>query len=394
MKVQVVSPWYPDYASPYSGVFVQKQVEALRVAGHDVYVDVPQIFPAPPGPIPETVTSSMRALGSRSLNSLYNTVDSVTYVPTPVPTRSGHKGRAEAMALSVGMLSELSPRDADITHAHLGLPTAWAISAHIGDRPLVVTEHQSTLASVLDEPPAARAYEDVIRHSDAFICVSEHLRGQLASALGDWVEERVLIVPNIVDLAEIPFRSRPHPAFRSWIYVGGLVGHKGVQELVLAFTAYKKQYDQGATLTLVGEGQLRRWIEAFAVAKGISGSINLAGAVEHRELGRLFDDADVMVHLSPAETFGIAPLEAIGAGLPVVSIRNQGAFDTWGDFEARVGTLLDIGTDPSRVADAVARLRDTGGDLDPETARRLVEERYSPNVVAEQLTAIYERVRR
>lgn len=394
MKVQVVSPWYPDYASPYSGVFVKKQVEALGVAGHEVYVDVPQIFPAPPGPIPETVTSSMKALGSRSLSSLFNTIDSVTYVPTPVPTRSGHKGRAEAMALSLGMLSELSPRDADITHAHLGLPTGWAMSGHIGERPLVVTEHQSTLAAVLEEPPAAKAYEEVIRHSDAFICVSEHLRDQLASALGDWVEDQVLVVPNIVDLAEIPFRSRPDPVFRSWIYVGGLVGHKGVQELLLAFAAYKRRHDPTATLTLVGEGQLRKWIETFAIAKEINESVTLVGAVEHRDLGRLFDHADVMVHLSPAETFGIAPLEAIGAGLPVVSMRNQGATDTWGDFEAQVGSLLDLGTEPSRVADAVARLRDNGDALDPESARRMVEERYSPTAIADQLVTIYGQVTR
>ena len=56
MRVGFVTPWYPDYASRYSGIFVQKQVEAVIRAGADVSVEVPTIFPAPAGPIPEHVT--------------------------------------------------------------------------------------------------------------------------------------------------------------------------------------------------------------------------------------------------------------------------------------------------------------------------------------------------
>ncbi|MGH3650095.1 MAG: glycosyltransferase [Acidimicrobiia bacterium] len=392
MRVRVVSPWYPDYASAYSGVFVEKQVAALREAGHEVFVDVPHIFPAPPGPIPAAVTQAIRSLAGRSLDAMYASWDGVTWVPTPVPSRGGHLGRAEAMGGALGTFRDFRPETADLVHAHLGMPTGWAVSQLIGDRPLVVTEHQSTLSSVLAEPRSAHGYREVLRRADAFICVSDNLRTQIAETLGDWVKERIEVVPNIVDLTGITFVERPDPTFQSWIYVGGLVAHKGVQTLMKAFAEYVSDHDPHATLTLVGDGPLRKWIETFAASKGLGRSVELAGPVEHVQLGHYLGKADLMVHLSPAETFGIAPLEAIGAGLPVVSLRNGGALDNWGDIEAQCGSLLDLSSGPEQVAGAVAQLRDAADRLDPVYGRRVVEERFSAPVVARRLSDIYERV--
>jgi len=394
MKVRFVSPWYPDYAHIHSGIFVAKQVEALRDTGLDVTVDVPQIFPAPPGPIPAAVTRAMKDLAEISLDAMFAERDGVTYVPTPVPTRGGPMGRAEAMKVSLSLLAGFRADTADVDHAHLGMPTAWAV-AHSGDGvPLVVTEHQSTLAAVLSEPPAADAYAEVIRRAAAFICVSPHLRAQIADALGEWVLEHIEIVPNIVDLEHIPFRDRTKLDFSAWVYVGGLMPHKGVQHLLRTFAAYVKTHDDRAQLRLVGDGPLRGWIETFASTRGIAKSVHLAGSVEHERLGTHLDESDVMVHLSPAETFGIAPLEGIGAGLPVIALRNDGSLGTWGDIEEKCGKMLPLEASPGEIADAVDRLRDDPSRLDAAYGRQTVIDRFSPEIVASHLTEIYQRVLR
>lgn len=392
MKIRFISPWYPDYANVHSGIFVAKQVEALSEAGQDVTVDVPQIFPAPPGPIPNTVTRAMEELAEISLDAMFATKGGVTYLPTPVPTRGGPMGRAEAMRLSLSLLAGLRPGSADVDHAHLGMPTAWAV-AHSGNGvPLVVTEHQSTLGAVLAEPAAAEAYADVIRRSSAFICVSPHLRTQIADALGDWVLEHIEIVPNIVDLEGIPFRERSPTTFSSWVYVGGLMPHKGVQDLLRAFADYVRRHDSKAQLRLVGDGPLRGWIETYASTRAISDSVHLIGSVEHERLGIHLEESDVMVHLSPAETFGIAPLEGIGAGLPVVALRNEGSVGTWGDIEEQCGKMLPLEASPDEIADAIAELRDGPEGLNGAVGRQAVIDRFSPQIVATRLTDIYERV--
>lgn len=394
MRIRFVSPWYPDYARVHSGIFVAKQVAAIRRGGHEVTVDVPQIFPAPAGPIPLAVTNAMRALAAKSREAMFASVDGVTYVPTPVPSRGGPMGRARAMSDSLSMIAEIRHEAPDVIHAHLGIPTAWAVSQTDHNVPLVVTEHQSTLGAVFAEPPAARAYSEVVSRADAFICVSEHLRDQIVDAIGDWARERIQVVPNIVDLTEIPFQERSRPEFSSWIYVGGLMAHKGIQTLLRVFAEYHARYDHDARLTVVGDGPLRGWIEEFATVRGFSDSVRLAGSVPHDQLGGYLARADVMVHLSPAETFGIAPLEAIGSGLPVVSLRNAGAVNTWGDIEQQCGLLVPMEASPAEIADAISNLGRSTARLDPEMGRQAIVDRYSPGVVAAQLIEIYSGVLR
>lgn len=392
MRVRLVSPWYPDYGAVHSGIFVAKQVAALRDLGLDVFVDVPQIFPAPPGPIPDAVTNAMRSLAAKSMDAMFSSSDGVTYVPTPVPARGGPMGRAEAMTSSLSLLQDHRQEDAEVVHAHVGMPAAWAVARTIGDRPLVVTEHWSGLSEILEDPVMAAAYSELLERANAFVCVSEHLREEITRALGERASEKIAVVPNIVDLTDIAFRPPPDPQFRSWIYVGGLMHHKGVQALLESFHVYVRDHEQSARLTLVGDGPLRDWIGQFAASHGLGDAVTLAGSVEHTALGRYLEQADVMVHLSQAETFGIASLEGIGAGLPVVSLRNMGSVGAWGDIAEKCGTLLDLDATPTQVADAVAELRDSPGRLDPAVGREAVEARFSAETVATRLRSTYRSV--
>ena len=389
MRVRVVTPWYPDYVSPYSGIFVQKQVSALESLGVVVDVEYPHIFPAPPDAIPVEVWESLRALASADPGAAFSTEGNVTWIPAPVPSRSGSLGRAEAFARAISIKREFLPGSVDVTHAHLGIPTGLAL-LELGDSPLVVTEHQSTLGRVFGQPGAKDAYRRTIEAADAFFCVSEHLRQQIMGALGSEYGSRVGVIPNIVDLADIPFRERGTALGRHWIYVGTLALHKGIEAVLRSFRLFHKSVDKTARLALVGAGPHRPWVERFVAANGLGEFVDIHGAQTHRRVGALLDEADVMVHLSPSETFGIATLEAIGAGLPVVSVRNGGAENAWGEIEVKVGRLLPAGCTQMDVVNAVVDLRERWETLDPIGGRDLVDRLYSPSVVAQRLTEVYE----
>jgi glycosyltransferase involved in cell wall biosynthesis len=390
MRVQVVSPWYPDSASPYSGIFVQKQVAALRTAGHEVVVEVPQIFPAPMGSIPVEVRTAVEKLGISHPDRMYHTVGGVTYVPAPVPSKSGFIGRARAFAANLDIKRKVLPNDADITHAHLGVPTGWA-ALRLGDTPLVVTEHQSTLREVFAEPEAADAYRETIENASAFICVSTHLKSQIVEGLGEWTAERIEVIPNIVDLTNIPFVIDRDRDFKSWVYVGGLAPHKGVEKLLRVFVAYRHTVEPLATLTLVGDGVLRKWVDKYASSHDAARAVTLTGAVDHAKVGRYLAEADLMVHLSPRETFGIASLEAIAAGLPVVSAKNGGADSAWGSFESDCGLLVDPDTSADELVRLIVSLREQTDRLRPDHGRAMGQDRFSPDVVARSIMNVYER---
>lgn len=388
MRVNVVSPWYPDYASVYSGIFVKKAVDAVHALGAEVSVEVPLLFPAPAGAIPKAVTDAIRQLASGDSEATYPGDGRATWIPTPVSSGSGYFGRARAFASSLSIKREHIPVSADVHHAHLGLPTGWAVSS-LEDSPLVVSEHQSMLADLFREPAAAEAYRDTLERADAFICVSQGLRDQITEQFGPAATEKILIVPNVVDLTDIPYLERTHKTFERWIYVGALASHKGIPLLLQSFAIFHREVSQDATLTLIGDGPLRRWVERFATSKGIRTAIRTLGAMEHSRLGPYLEEADLMVHLSPSETFGIASVEGIGAGLPVVSLRNGGAQDAWGDIEQQCGCILDPDSNAEDVVDAVVGLRRGSHRLNLALGRSEVERRFSPRTVGATLMGIY-----
>jgi glycogen synthase len=391
MRVQVVTPWYPDRYSAYSGIFVKKQVDALASSGHQVGVEMPVIYPAPPGEVPEAVHEAMGSLAGIDPSAVFATHNGAVKVPAPVPSRSGDLGRAAAFERSLALKRSLMPVEADVTHAHLGIPTGLAL-LRLGVEPLVVTEHQSTLDRVFGQSGGPEAYEEVVERSAAFMCVSQHLKDQIAETIDPAVAESIEIVPNIVDLADIPFSKREKGPLKDWMYVGTIASHKGVELLLKSFKAYR-EIERSATLTIAGDGPHRPWVERFAAGSGLSGSLRLLGSVPHRDIGSHLAGADVFIHLSHSETFGIATLEAIGAGLPVVSLRNGGAESAWGDIEQAVGRLLPGEANATDVVDAVLSLEDDDSALDPALGRTLVEERFSASQIAEELADIYEKVR-
>lgn len=392
MRIQVVSPWYPDWYSPYSGVFVKQQVDALAGRGHSVAVEQPEIYPGPAGQVPERVWRAMRQVASRDPYALCARHRESVKAPAPVASGSGMLGRATAFAKGLEIKREFIPiGDVDVVHAHLGVPTGLAC-LELKDSPLVVTEHQSTLARIFAQSGGVEAYRRVVAEAAAFLCVSEHLKWEIVAAIGEEYASRIAVVPNVVDLGEVPFRSRNGAPTDHWIYVGTLFQHKGVELLLRSFKIFQQRRPR-ATLTLVGEGPYRSWVQRFVSANGLSQSVDLVGAVPHHEVGGYLDRADVMVHLSASETFGIASLEAIGAGLPVVSLRNGGAEDAWGDFESSVGRLLPDDAGAADVAEAVMELGDGGDALDAEYGRRQVETLFSADRVADLLLEVYGRVR-
>jgi glycosyltransferase involved in cell wall biosynthesis len=390
-RVGVVTPWYPSEGSVYLGSFVEQQVEAVRSLGWHVDVEVLQLFPSPDRSIPDEVIDAMERLADRDDGALYRRYREATWIPAPVPVGGGAFGRVEAFAAALERKRRRLPVDVDVVHAHLGVPVGAALLG-LDSHPLVVTEHQSTLASVLAERPARGAYGEVVRRASRFFVVSEHLATLIVDAVGSWAADRIEVMPNIVDLSDIERRERASVG-RCWLYVGALIRTKGVRELVEAFLSYRKRYDAEATLTLVGAGAERAWIEHTLGEADALDAVDLVGSVPRAQLGPYLDRADVYVHMSPAETFGIASLEAIGAGLPVVSFANGGAEAAWGSIEAQAGRILDSGADPGEVADAVAGLG-SGRELDPVAARAFVEQHYSVAAVGQRLIDVYTEAQR
>jgi glycosyltransferase involved in cell wall biosynthesis len=135
-----------------------------------------------------------------------------------------------------------------------------------------------------------------------------------------------------------------HPADRLLLYVGRLGHEKNIGKL-------RSVLDQmpGVRLALVGDGPARRDLEEeFAGTRTV-----FTGVLQGDELAAAFATADAFVFPSTTETLGIAMIEALASGLPVLAARAGAAGEVIGDGET--GLLYDPTSDAALIA-AVEKL--------------------------------------
>jgi alpha-1,6-mannosyltransferase len=115
----------------------------------------------------------------------------------------------------------------------------------------------------------------------------------------------------------------PDDRARILLYVGRLSPEKNLS-LLLEMMQLLAQDPEDYRLLVVGAGQLAPWLSATAQRR-IPGRVHLLGHVKDRNrLAGIYANCDALIHPNPREPFGIAPLEAMASGLPVVAPNSGG----------------------------------------------------------------------
>jgi rhamnosyl/mannosyltransferase len=134
------------------------------------------------------------------------------------------------------------------------------------------------------------------------------------------------------------------------LFVGRLVYYKGVEVLFEAMARCT------GTLLLVGDGPLEPALRQRAVVLGIQNRVVFAGRVSDEDLPAYYQASDVFVlpSIARTETFGVVQVEAMAAGLPVVS-TNLPTGVPWVNQDGVSGLVVPP-ADPGRLADAIGSL--------------------------------------
>lgn len=170
------------------------------------------------------------------------------------------------------------------------------------------------------------------REVQAFNAISPAIRDELRiDGLGPVSE-----IPNGVQLPSLPrARTVPAPEDRFWLFCGRLVPQKGVDLLLEALASTAAD---GMRLVIAGEGPEEGLLRAASASLGIADRVSFLGRLTHADLLALMDNAYALVLPSRYEGLSNAALEALGAGLPVLSTR-CGGIDTY--LDAGTGWVCD-----------------------------------------------------
>ena len=139
------------------------------------------------------------------------------------------------------------------------------------------------------------------------------------------------------------------------LFVGRLVPLKGVRLLVEALA--KLPRTAAYELRVYGDGPERASLEAFARESGLS-QVTFMGSINHEEVGKAYEWADVFVFPSIRDATGVVLLEAISHGLPVIAFKQFGASVV---LDETCAQLVEPAEGAEGFASAIGRWVDGGG---------------------------------
>lgn len=221
------------------------------------------------------------------------------------------------------------------------------------------------------------------RSFDAVVVTSRYAEGEFAT-MPSAARSRVFRVPLGVDLDT--FRPLPSPqpsgAPIRLVHAGRLSREKSPLLAIETAMALDRR-GIGVRLDLYGDGPQRRELERLAAGSPVF----FHGYVRDRlELSRLMAQADVALSVCPGETFGLAVLEALASGTPVVTAAVGGAREL---VDEESGCWAD--PDPESLADAVVEVLSRPEQSRREAARRRAEN-YSWDRSIEGMLAVHRQV--
>jgi rhamnosyl/mannosyltransferase len=327
---------------------------------------------------------------SRSFGRTEEWVDGIEVIRAP------EFGRYLSAPLCPTMPGELRRLAPDVVHLHFPNPTgdlAYLLSGC--GAPVVMTYH----ADIAKPWPALRLYRPLFRQLEQHvrrIIVSSEAFLRSSGFLSPY-REKCVVVPFGIDLEAFALRDREQMVVECLakehgrplaLFLGVLRPYKGLQILLRAMTKVRGR------LLIAGRGPHRAQLETLAHRLGAADRVTFVGEVSETERRLLLHACDVFVlpALDRRESFGIAQLEAMACGKPVVSSDLPTGVRVV-NWHERTGLLVPPG-DADALADALDRLLgdETLRSALGQAARVRVEREFSLEAMIERTLAIYDEV--
>ncbi len=353
MRVVVVAEFYPRAADPVLGVWAHRQAMAARDAGAEVQVLVLH-RPVPPA-------RSLRERDWRALRVLRQPrravldglpVEYVPFLAPPRPRSYGSWGAWAAPSLAVS-LRALHRRFAyDLVHAHYAVPAADAVLRGRMRCPLVVSEHGGDIFhTAVRSPAGARAVQRAFVRARLVLANSE----AIAARCRDLGATRTQVVHLGTDL---PPAAAPAQGAPTIVSVGHLVARKRHADVVRALWTLRDRHPR-LRYVVIGDGPEREPLRRLVRELGMQDRVELRGALAPADAAEAARSATVFALPSTDEAFGVAYLEAMAGGVPVIGGRGEPgpeeiaaagggvALVPPGDIEALAGALDAVVSEPA-----------------------------------------------
>jgi teichuronic acid biosynthesis glycosyltransferase TuaC len=329
MKILVISHMYPSIVNELAGIFVHQQVKELVNQGCEVKV----VSPVPWSPFPINCLSENWKLYARVPNNDKKDGIEIHYPKFFIlPKHLSFSTSGFWMYLGLRQLLKKIHQEFpfELIHAHVALPDGYAAMLARGYYrvPLVVTIHGQDLSYTIQRSKICKEKVwKVLSNADKIITVSKKLK----SLLEDRFCKKVEVVNNGVELSTILMSQNDYKVSndsgeRICISISDLVPNKGI-EFNLQAISRLLQEKINLIYWIIGDGPEKKRLEKQAKDFDLNGKIKFFGRLPHAQTMRILAQADFLSLPSWNEGFGIAYIEAMALGKPVIALEDEGISD-------------------------------------------------------------------
>lgn len=339
MKIGIVC--YPTFGG--SGVLATELGMALADKGHDVHFI--------------TYQQPVRLANSFRPNIFFHEVSVPVYPLFDFPPYES--------ALVSTMVSVVNNYDLDVLHVHYAIP--HASSAYFAQQilkdagkniPYITTLHGTDITLVGRDKTYAPIVTFSLNQSTAITAVSHNLKQETLSNFN--IQKEIDVIYNFVDVQRFQRKEKEH--FKRMIAPNGerIITHvsnfrkvKRVDDVIKIFEKIRKEVP--SKLIMIGDGPERT--EAEELVKqfcNLQTDVRFLGKQEQVE--EIFSISDLFLLPSAYESFGLAALEAMACGIPVISSNAGGLPEI--NQQGVTGYLSDVGDVADMAKNSISILKD------------------------------------
>lgn len=287
----------------------------------------------------------------------------------------------------------------ELVHVHYAIPHASAAvfakqilnNFNVG-LPVITTLHGTDITLVGKEETFKPIIKFAIEKSELVTCVSNYLRTATYEYFN--VEQTIEVIPNFVSLK----RFRPKPEIRNLyrkliapndekilIHTSNFRKVKRVQDVLEIYLKVKNQIP--SKLIMVGDGPERTHLEKFVRENHLTDYVIFMGKQEKVE--DILAISDVFLMPSESESFGLAALEAMACGIPVVASEAGGLPEiiqhSYNGFTAPVGDI-------NKMSDYVLEILNNDNHNIYSINALKTAQKYDENIIVKSYEKIYTQI--
>ena len=268
------------------------------------------------------------------------------------------------LALSSKLVDIVKIHKIDVLHVHYAIPHAYAaymakkmLHEEGVDVPIVTTLHGTDITLVGSHPFYKTAVTFSINKSDAVTSVSQNLKEDTQRLFH--TKKDIKVIPNFIDIDKYinTYKDCDRdllalPEERVITHVSNFRPVKCIGDVIEIF--YNIQKELPAKLIMVGEGPERKKAEQLCITYKIEDKVVFLG--NSSEVDKILCFSDLFLLPSQTESFGLAALEAMASGVPLISSNSGGIPEV--NIQGVSGFLSPVGAIDEMVQNALKILKD------------------------------------